>query len=215
MAKRLPADEKEFRPVAAGLERAQLSRAKSEPVDANLVRSVIAGSVARAAPQSEPEDAPPAIRFEPQPPATAAGNGVGEGASSTSAENVVQLPAQRTERTQRRERDEDERPEKISRSMERAIYQMRFKCTLTERDDVNELVRRHAREAGTALSFSHIMRAWVNILRHAEPDILRALKKAGLRRPPNEDPIGLADYERDLAVVYLEALRRTQRMRPE
>ncbi|MBI3782854.1 MAG: hypothetical protein HY270_05570 [Deltaproteobacteria bacterium] len=84
---------------------------------------------------------------------------------------------------------------------------MRFKVIASDRGDISRMVGRYGAALGTTLTFSHIMRAWVNILKHSEKELLRGLDRASLKRPPNEDPVALADYEHKLAHVFLEALR--------
>lgn len=189
MAKRLQ-NEQEYRPV--------IKRMRDIGPARELVQSVMAGAGQGAAPRlASPEQAsgssaagaaaaPAADRALPPSPA------------------VVDLP-RRENAPDRSERAALPRAPKMA--YEAPTQHERFKVTDEDKAENRSLITRHARALGANLQFSHVMRAWLTILRKSEPEILRALERAQLRRPPNDDAVALADFEQKLAHVYLEALR--------
>lgn len=204
MPKRLPDNAKHFRPVAEGLQRAEsLTRAKTAPVDPSLVRSVLMDTKP-APPPEEPVLEPLA---DPKPPVLAGGPLPAVEAPPPEASKIVQMPA-------REERPDPYEPRQrlTAPALERSTVQIRFKATESDRVEISQLVNRQAQALGTPVNFSHMMRAWVNILRHSENEILRGLQKIRLKRPANEDALALADFERALADVYLEALKKAPRI---
>lgn len=117
--------------------------------------------------------------------------------------NVVLLPARvsETPKVEKRERHS-------TKGYEAHTFHLRFKVVASERAEIQRMVARHGAALGTTLAFSHLMRVWLNILKHAEKEVLRAFeKKADLKRPANEDPVALAAYEHELSHLVLEALR--------
>jgi hypothetical protein len=84
------------------------------------------------------------------------------------------------------------------------------KClfTASEEQELRNLVNRLREKAGISLSFSHLMRPFFDLLLQSEDQLGEELANAGLRRPIN-DKNALAAFERNLAVVIHEALRRT------
>lgn len=85
------------------------------------------------------------------------------------------------------------------------------KCLFTgsEEQELRNLVNRLRERAGISLSFSHLMRPFFALLLQSEDKLGEELVNAGLRRPIN-DKNALAAFERDLAHVIHEALRRTE-----
>lgn len=204
MPKRLPDNAKHFRPVAEGLQRAEsLTRAKTAPVDPSLVRSVLLDRPA----------SPPPLPVEPIATAPIEARSTMTTADTPTADvaenpKVVTMPP-------REERGEayDSRPRPTPKpALERSTVQMRFKATESERVEISQLIMRHAQAAGTPITLSHVMRAWLNILRHSEAEVVRALSKVRLRRPANEDALALADFDRALSDIYLEALKKAPRI---
>ncbi len=185
MAKRLSPDEKPFRPVQE-----QLRRENPEFPDRELVQSVL-----RHAASDEPalagQGTAPAVP-PPQRPATL-------------PSKVFEMPAPEA-RKPRPETKEKEEPAAAA-PYEAHTEHLRFKVIRSEAADARDLVHRLGTALGTRLQLSHIMRAWLNVLRHSEREVIRALEKADLRRPANEDQLGLAAFEHDLSSVLLEALR--------
>ena len=84
------------------------------------------------------------------------------------------------------------------------------KClfTASEEQELRNLVNRLREKAGISLSFSHLLRPFFDLLLQSEDQLGEELANAGLRRPIN-DKNALAAFERDLAHVIHEALRRT------
>jgi len=193
MAKRLQ-NEKEYRPVLKQVRR-------DYGPDRSLVEAVMSGAGQGAAPAVsapvEPE-APPAPESAPPPAARAERAPVRE-----PEPDVVRFP----QRELAPQPAAPKAPRSEHAGYEPALYHERFKVTHSERMENKSLVTRHAAALGTSLAFAHMMRAWLTILKSSEKEILRALERTELRRPPNDDALGLADFENKLAHIYLEALR--------
>lgn len=85
------------------------------------------------------------------------------------------------------------------------------KCLFTESEEqeLRNLLNRLRAKSGISLSFSHLMRPFFDLLLQSEDQLGEELANAGLRRPIN-DKNALAAFERDLAHVIHEALRRTE-----
>lgn len=65
-----------------------------------------------------------------------------------------------------------------------------------ESDDFTLLVNMLAKRLGTRVKASHILRACIRSLLRAEEHLLRRAEKVGrLIRPPNNDPLALAEFE--------------------
>ncbi len=84
------------------------------------------------------------------------------------------------------------------------------KCLFTESEEqeLRNLLNRLRAKSGISLSFSHLMRPFFDLLLQSEQQLGEELAHAGLRRPIN-DKNALAAFERDLALVIHEALRKT------
>jgi len=233
MAKRLSTEEKPYRPVQE-----RLRKDKGDPPDMperSLVASVLSHNPAEAlAKKPAEEEAPPkpTTREEPQPetrqpvqareeqpprekPRTTepAARTEPSGAGETE-DNIVAFRGPASPAPSRTASDFTARrtPERTPSGFEPHNRHLRFKILDSQKAEIDELINRHAAAAGTTLSLSHIMRAWLDILRHAETQTVRALERAHLRRPANEDHLGLAEFERELAHVLLEALRKAPPM---
>ena len=76
-----------------------------------------------------------------------------------------------------------------------------------EEKAVNALVTRVADELGTTVRLSHLMRACLVIMHHAEPQILQRAASTKLARPPNEMADVLGDFERRLARLLLVSFK--------
>lgn len=187
MAKRLQ-NEQEYRPVLKQVRR-------DYGPDRSLVEAVMGGAGQGAA-SSEPTPSP-------APTATAAA-----AAAPARVERPAAAPSAGVVDMPRRERSDERQGAKAPKmAYEPPSLHERFKVTHSEKMDNRALITRHAGALGANLSFSHVMRAWLTILRSSEKEILRALERAELRRPPNDDALGLADFEQKLSHIYLEALR--------
>jgi hypothetical protein len=93
-------------------------------------------------------------------------------------------------------------PEKLNRVV---------KCLFTdsEEQELRNLVNRLREKSGMSLSVSHLMRPFFELLLQSEDQLGEELARAGLRRPIN-DKNALAAFERDMAHVIHEALRKTE-----
>jgi hypothetical protein len=105
--------------------------------------------------------------------------------------------------------------EKIPQSLPHAFAkgkqarEKRVLLTYPEERRIELLVYRLAIELSTPVKLSHVLRACVTLLQHAENEIAeRARRAAPLTRPPNGSAEALADFEHRLAQLLLEALRK-------
>ena len=89
------------------------------------------------------------------------------------------------------------------------VRQKRLMLTVEDDVTVEDLANRIAAALGTPLKFSHLLRACIRIMRHAEPEILREAQRSPLNRPPNECQDALADFEARLARSLLVAFKRS------
>src|SRR5215813_4693059 len=72
----------------------------------------------------------------------------------------------------------------------------RVLLTQAEEREVERVVARLAEEVSTPVKLSHLMRACVTLLRHAEEHIVdHARHNGALTRPSNGDPAALAEFE--------------------
>jgi hypothetical protein len=86
--------------------------------------------------------------------------------------------------------------------------------TETEEASIEDLVARIARELGTPVKLSHVLRATIAVLLHAEESLFERAKKTGrIKRPPNNDPMALYQYEQVLARLLDSAVRGAPPMR--
>src|SRR5919202_660149 len=148
------------------------------PVEAALVRSVLA-----------PE--PPAPELPPisvQPPMVTEHKGEEKSAHTESITRPRVLRGLQI-------RTPAPRPDKLSR-------EKRVLLTQAEEHEVERLVSRVAAEVATPVKLSHLLRACVTLLRHAEDQIADHARQAGtLTRPSNGDPAALAEFEYRLAQI--------------
>jgi hypothetical protein len=90
----------------------------------------------------------------------------------------------------------------------------RVLLTQPEERELERLVNRLAGELSTPVKLSHLLRACVTLLRHAEDQIADQARQAGpLTRPSNGDPVALADFEHRLARILSAAFRDATRIR--
>ena len=83
-----------------------------------------------------------------------------------------------------------------------------------EERELERLVNRVAGELSTPVKLSHLLRACVTLLRHAEDQIADQARQAGpLTRPSNGDPAALAEFEHRLAKILSAAFRDAARIR--
>jgi hypothetical protein len=168
MAKRVPQDEKPYRPVQEALVRAVMNHQMTEQ---EAAPTEVAGSQRTAA----------LLEELPTPPRTV-GEGVGEP-----------------------ERDEKTAP---MPTIEKLTREKRVLLTFSEEREIERLVGRVAEEIATPVKLSHFLRAYMTLLLHAENEITKRARQAvPLHRPPNGDPVALAQFEHRLAQILSAALR--------
>ena len=98
-------------------------------------------------------------------------------------------------------------PEKLSR-------EKRVLLSPSEERDIERLVARVAEAVGTPVKLSHLLRAYMVLLLHAENEIIKRAQQApSMRRPPNGDPIALASFEQGVAQILSAALREAAPLR--
>lgn len=90
------------------------------------------------------------------------------------------------------------------------------KCLFTPSEDqeLRAMVARLAQESGTKLTLSHLMRPYFDLLLHCEEQLTEELHRANISRPIN-DKTALAYFERRLAEVIHNALRKAPLLRAE
>lgn len=90
------------------------------------------------------------------------------------------------------------------------------KCLFTPSEDqeLRAMVARLAQESGTKLTLSHLMRPYFDLLLHCEEQLTDELHRANVSRPIN-DKTALAYFERRLAEVIHNALRKAPLLRAE
>jgi hypothetical protein len=70
------------------------------------------------------------------------------------------------------------------------------------------IVSRLSDQVQTSVEWSHVGRALVVLLRHAESEIIKQARRNGpLTRPPNDQAIALAEFEQRIAQIVLRAFR--------
>jgi len=73
---------------------------------------------------------------------------------------------------------------------------------------IERLVDRIGEQLGTSLKLSHLLRACVTVLCHAEAEVMRfSLDFRSLKRPANGDTVALAQFEQTLAKLLSKSLR--------
>jgi hypothetical protein len=93
-------------------------------------------------------------------------------------------------------------------TVEKLTREKRVLLSASEEREIEQLVSRIAGELGTPVKLSHMLRAYMILLLHAENEIMkRARQAAPLHRPPNGDPVALAGFEQRLAQILSLAFR--------
>jgi hypothetical protein len=84
----------------------------------------------------------------------------------------------------------------------------RVLLTPEEERHIERLVDRLAEQLGSPLKFSHLMRACMSVLCHAEAEIIQQATMAKpVERPANGDAVALAQFEQCVAKLLSKALR--------
>jgi hypothetical protein len=91
---------------------------------------------------------------------------------------------------------------------EKLSREKRVLLTLSEEREIERLVARVAEALATPVKLSHMLRAYMTLLLHAEGEITKRARLTGsLHRPPNGDPVALARFEHQLAKILSAAFR--------
>lgn len=102
----------------------------------------------------------------------------------------------------------------ISKTPERLDKPLKFRLPRSERSDVMRIVNRLGEQVETSVEWSHVGRALVVLLRHAESEIVKHARRNGpLIRPSNDQAIALAEYEQRIAQILLRAFREVAPLR--
>lgn len=194
MAKRVPKDEKPYRPLEESLVRSVLSG----PTFATGQGAVGGGSpaVAVAAPASVPQENSPApARPMPRLVPTTQQNQPAAGSPAPATHPPESPPVRRA----------------VAASdpmLEPRDREKRMLLTRSEERDVERLVDRLAQELGTSLKLSHVLRAYTLLLLHAEDEILDRARGTGhLARPGNGNAPQLAEFEKAVAQILMNGFR--------
>lgn len=103
---------------------------------------------------------------------------------------------------------EEQLEPQVSSTPERLDKPLKFRLPRSERVDVMRIVNRLGDQLQTSVEWSHVGRALVVLLRHAETEIIKQARRNGpLTRPPNDQAIALAEFEQRIAQIMLRAFR--------
>lgn len=95
-----------------------------------------------------------------------------------------------------------------SAGLERLTREKRVLLTPSEERDLNTFLLDLGAALGTQVQLSHLLRASIELFKHARGEILEEARKTpGLHRPANVYRIALATFERRLAHLLLAAFR--------
>jgi hypothetical protein len=161
-----------------------------QPVDEAFIRSV---PFALGTPQPEPQGKERLPHLAGQ-------------RSSSVPLPVKILPAQKVEEFE--ETLEEPQEAQASAAPERLEKPLKFRVPRSERNDVMRIVSRLGEQLQTSVEWSHVGRALVVLLRHAEGEIIKQARRNGaLTRPANDQAIALAEFEQRIAQILLRAFR--------
>lgn len=198
MAKKLPQNEQPY-----------------EPVKAALVDSVLRP----LAPKRNDEPAAPKLAVVPSPAAREQAS-VASAAPEPARQPERREPAERSETTGaealERERPKQQFTGRQTRALDAERLTREKRCLLTrvEETELEALVQRVAHELHTSVKTSHVLRAAIQVIRHAEEEIISAARQMGpLSRPANSDATKLAEFELHVATLLSTALRRAPPLR--
>ncbi|MGE0682428.1 MAG: hypothetical protein AB7P69_16200 [Candidatus Binatia bacterium] len=98
--------------------------------------------------------------------------------------------------------------------IEKLSREKRVLLTQVEEREVERIVARLAAELSTPVKLSHLLRACVTLIRHAESQIADQARQVGsLTRPANGNLAALAEFEHRFAKILSAAFRDTARLR--
>jgi hypothetical protein len=93
-------------------------------------------------------------------------------------------------------------------TIEKLTREKRVLLTFSEEREIERLVARVAEGLATPVKLSHFLRAYMTLLLHAENELTKRARQAvPLHRPPNGDPVALAQFEHRLAQILSAAFR--------
>ena len=96
---------------------------------------------------------------------------------------------------------EGEEVQKLSR-------EKRVLLTESEEDTLEQLVKDMGKKLKTPLKLSHMLRATTVLLMHSHEELIKQSEKmGGMKRPPNNDPVALANFEHNIARLIDRAIR--------
>lgn len=186
MAKRVPQGQAPYRPLDKVLVQSVLAGASDSQVTSPAGGANAATAVAEAPRVAEP----------PRMPA------------SPTPTNVVAMPPSPSA-AQRREQSAPS----PDLALERRSREKRVLLTRSEERDVERLVGRIAGELNTPVKLSHVLRAAITTLLHAEDELVDRARKSTLVRPGNGNAPELAEFEHGLAQILSAAFREVRPMR--
>lgn len=96
---------------------------------------------------------------------------------------------------------------------DKLVRQKRLMLSPAEEKAIEKFVTRLGDALGTPIRMSHVLRACLQILHHAEPQIVRRAVSTKLTRPPNEMAGVLGDFERRLARLLLMSFKESGRLK--
>lgn len=99
-------------------------------------------------------------------------------------------------------------------TMERREREKRVLLTRSEERDVERLVDRLAGELQTPIKLSHLLRATITMVLHAEEDLVQHARRTTLIRPGNGNAPELAEFEFGVTQILAGAFRDARPLRP-
>jgi len=170
-----------------------------QPVDEAFIRSV--PFAVGTGGQPVPDQNSRATDIESKPPVQ-------------SPSKVSTPPDSRDEFHKNDELADEPEPRSLSKTPERLDKPLKFRLPRSERSDVMRVVSRIGEQVETSVEWSHVGRALVVLLRHAEGEIVKHARRNGpLVRPSNDQAIALAEFEQRIAQILLRAFREVSPLR--
>ena len=191
MAKRAPADEREYNPIDQALVHAATGPVATEEPPAPVARQQTVVPAAAPVSPSPVTTTAPAARPEPVAP-------------SPSPSNVVQMPVSHVAGPQ-----PGEGRSRVSQADPNERFQdRRIPLSPAEDAELERLVTAFAMEMGAKVKGTHIGRALFGIFTDAYDHVLgRAKRATRMKRPGNGDPIGLMKFEQHVRDTIEAGLR--------
>ena len=184
MAKRIPAGEVPYRPLDKVLIQSVLAGVSEQTSGQTVGGGNSAVAVLEAPPRVE---SPRQVANPPRP-------------------NVAVVPSPPPRRLELAAANQD-------MALERRDREKRVLLTRAEERDVERLVDRLAGELQTPVKLSHVLRASITILLHAEEELVERARKTTLMRPGNGNAPELAGFEHGVAQILAAALREARPIR--